>query len=179
MTAEKKLLICVIVFLVIYLAWCAVLIFAVSKSERPKKKAKFDERQIAAQGMAYKWAFFSMLGYYLLYMIVCGAGEIVWCDDILGMWLGVVIGVTVLCVICIFRDAYFRPDQSQKGAIICINLIGISQGMLGILHLSDGTVVENGVLTGDSMQLFFLAMLLVIDAAFIIKHCMDRREAQE
>ena len=180
MTADKKLLLCVGVFLVLYLGWMAVLIFAATKSEKPTKRAaQFDERQLAAQGAAFKWAFWSMLGYNILYMFICGIGGIVWCDDILSMWLGVIVGTTVFFVICIFRDAYFRPDQGKTGVIVCLNIIGLSQGVLGIEHLVDGTVVENGVLTADSLQLFFLAMLFVADVSLVIKRRMDKREEQE
>lgn len=179
MTADKKLLLCVGVFLVLYLGWMAVLIFAATKSEKPTKRAaQFDERQIAAQGTAFKWAFWSMLGYNILYMFICGIGGIVWCDDILSMWLGVIVGTTVFCVVCIFRDAYLGRIQSKAGAIILINLFGFGQGLLGLRYLTDGTIIENGVLTADSMYLFITLMALVIDAAFLIKRRMDKREAE-
>ena len=178
--SEKNVLICVIVFVVIYLIWCGILIAAAAKSE-PKKKnrTKYDERQIAAQGMAYKWAFWTMFGYYLLYAIICGAMEIVWCDPFLGAFLGVIVGATVFALICVFRDAYFRPDQSRKSEIVVINLICCSQGLIGLMNLSDGTVIEDGVLSADALQLFILLMGLVLDAAFIVKHRMEKREEQE
>lgn len=178
--SEKNILICVIVFVVIYLIWCGILITAAAKSQ-PKKKKKqiFDERQIAAQGMAYKWAFWTMLGYYLLYAIICGAMEIVWCDPFLGTFLGVIVGATVFALICVFRDAYFRPDQSRKSEIVIINIICFSQGLIGLMNLFDGTVIEDGVLSSESLQLFMLLMGLVLDAAFIVKHRMEKREEQE
>ena len=178
---SRQVLICVIVFLVIYLGWCAFMIFAVAKSQPEKKKnfAKFDERQITAQGSAYQWAFWVMLVYYILYATVSGAAEIVWCDQFLGMFLGVIVGVTVFALICIFRDAYFRPDQSKASAMLMINILGISQGSLGLMHLSDGTVIENGVLSADALQLFVLLMMLVLDVAFLVKRRMEKREEQE
>ena len=178
--SEKKVLICVIVFLVIYLVWCAILIAAVVKSEPKKKKRQvLDERQIAAQGMAYKWAFWTMFGYYLLYAIICGAMEIVWCDPFLGAFLGVIVGATVFALICVFRDAYFRPDQSRRSEIIVVNIICFSQGLIGLMNLFDGKVIEDGVLSSESLQLFLLLMGLVLDAAFIVKHRMEKREEQE
>ena len=178
--SEKKILICVIVFVVIYLIWCGILIAAVAKSEPKKKKRQvFDERQIAAQGMAYKWAFWTMFGYYLLYAIICGAMEIVWCDPFLGAFLGVIVGATVFAVICVFRDAYFRPDQSKASEIIVINVLCACQGILGLTHLSEGTLIEDGLLSADALQFFFLLVGLVLDAAFIVKHRMEKREERE
>ena len=178
--SAKNILLCVTVFVVIYLIWCGILIAAAAKSQ-PKKKKKqiFDERQIAAQGTAYKWAFWTMFGYYLLYATVCGAMEIVWCDPFLGAFLGVIVGATVFALICVFRDAYFRPDQSRKSEIVVINLICCSQGLIGLMNLSDGTVIEDGVLSADALQLFLLLMGLVLDVAFIVKHRMEKREEQE
>ena len=177
---EKKLLLCVILFLALYLAWSAILIAAAAKS-RPKTKTKqlFDERQIAAQGTAYKAAFWAMLVYSILYAAVSGAGGIVWCDPFLGIFLGVIVGVTVFAVICIFRDAYFRPDQSRTSMIVLINVICGCQGVLGFMHVSDGTVIEDGVLTADSLQLFLLLTGLILDAAFLVKHRMEKHGEQE
>ena len=177
--SEKKILICVTVFVAIYLFWCGILIAAAAKSKPKKKKQVFDERQIAAQGMAYKWAFWTMFGYYLLYATICGAMEIVWCDPFLGAFLGVIVGATVFALICVFRDAYFRPDQSRKSEIVVINIICFSQGLIGLMNLFDGTVIEDGVLSSESLQLFMLLMGLVLDAAFIVKHRMEKREEQE
>lgn len=178
--SEKNVLICVIVFVVIYLIWCGILIAAAAKSE-PKKKnrTKYDERQIAAQGMAYKWAFWTMFAYYFLYVFICGPANLVWCDQYLGMLLGVIVGATVFVVICIFRDAYIQPGQSKAAGVISINIICFSQGLVGLMHLSDGTVIEDGVLSADAMQLFLLLMGLVVDAAFIVKRRMEQREEQE
>lgn len=163
---------CAAAFLVFFL----FLFFITRKNN---KNAEYDERQIAAQGAAYKAAFWTMLVYYMLYAIISGAAEIVWCDQYLGIFLGVIVGVTVFALICVFRDAYFHPDQSSASAIILINVICISQGIIGFLHLSDGTVVENGVLSGDAIQLFLLLMGLVLDVAFIVKHRMEKHEEQE
>ena len=177
---DRKVLICLIVFLAVYFAWCAILICAVAKSKPKKeKKQQFDERQIAAQGTAYQWAFWTMCVYYFLYAVVSGAAEIVWCDQYLGMLLGVLVGVTVFALFCLFRDAYFRPDQSKASAIAVINIICLSQGMIGLTHLSEGTLIENGVLSGDCVQFFFVLMAIILDIGFFIKSRMEKREAQE
>ena len=177
--SEKKILICVTVFVLVYLVWCAILIYAAAKS-RPKaeKKPKFDERQSAAQGMAYKWAFWAILIYYLLYAMVSSFG-VIWCDHFLGAFLGIIVGTTVFAVICIFRDAYFRPGQSRKSGIIMLNIIVVSQGMIGVMHLCDGTVIEDGILSGDAVQLFILLLGLILDIAILVKHRMEKQEEQE
>ena len=177
---EKNLLICLIVFLALYLGWCAFVVGASMKSRPEKKKpVKFDERQIAAQGNAYKWAFWTMCCYYLLYATISGAAGIIWCDPFLGAFLGVIVGATVFALICVFRDAYFRPDQSRKSEIVVINIICVCQGIVGLMNLSDGTVIEDGVLSADALQLFILLMGLVLDVAFIIKHRQEKLEEQE
>lgn len=116
--------------------------------------------------------------YYLLYTTVGGFG-IVWCDHLLGGFLGIIVGTTVFAVVCIIRDAYFRPNQSKGSAVAVINIILLCQGVIGVMHLCDGTVVEDGVLSGDAVQLFLLLMLVIIDITFIVKSRMEKREEQE
>lgn len=175
--SEKELWISAAVFVVLYLALSAAVIYLAARRRTGKEKKQiFDERQVAAQGSAYKAAFWTMLCYYMLYAIVSGAAEIVWCDPFLGAFLGVIIGVTVFAIICIFRDAYFRPDQSAASAIVLINLICLCQGVLGVVHLSEGNLIENGVLSADSLQFFIVLMGLTIDAAILVKHQMEKRE---
>ena len=178
--SEKNTVLGAIVFIVLYLVLSAVLIFVLTKKPPKKeKKCRFDERQIAAQGTAYQAAFWTMLCYSIVYAIVSGAMGIVWCDEFLGIFLGVIVGVTVFFLVCIFRDAYFSPEQSKTSAIVLLNLLCACQGILGINHLLDGTVIENGILTADSTQLFIFLMGLVADAALIVKHRMEKREEEE
>ncbi|MCF0116517.1 MAG: hypothetical protein HUJ61_00525 [Bacilli bacterium] len=178
--SNKNLLFCALLFTILYLTVCFIHIYVSAKRFPSKeKKQLFDERQLAAQGTAYKAAFWTMLLYYLLYATISGAMGIVWCDEYLGMFLGVIIGITVLAIICIFGDAYFRPDQSKTSVIIIMNVICICQGSIGFMNLSYGTVIENGVITGDALQLFILMMCIVLDIAFVIKHYLEQSENQE
>ena len=106
--AEKNLMISVIVFAALYTALSIFLICALAKSAPQKeKKQRFDERQIIAQGTAYKAAFWTMLIYYMLYASISGAAGIVWCDHFLGMFLGVIVGATVFALICVFGTLIF------------------------------------------------------------------------
>lgn len=173
---EPKVWIALGVVLVLYLGFMVLLIAALPK-QREKKKPQFDERQRLAQGDAYKWSFWAMFTYYTLYVLICGAGDIHWCDEYLGMFLGVILGATVFGTICILRDAYVRLGQSRAAALISSNVIMFSQGFLGLTHLREGTVIENGVLSADALQLFLPLFALTLDVACLIKRRMEKREA--
>ena len=177
--SEKNLMLCVIVFAVLFLAWSAILISAAAQTPENKKKRWFDERQLLAQGTAYKTAFWAMLVYYCIQAIITGVAEIVWCDQLLSAFLGVFVGVGSFAVICIIKDAFARLNQSRTGLIVLWNIIGLSQLSLGITHIKDHSLIENGVLSAGCIQFAAMLLVLVIDAAYIVKRCRDKREEQE
>lgn len=137
-------------------------------------KCKYDERQIAAQGRAYKCAYFTLLIYLLVYGIIC-AMDIIWCETMVGVFTGIVISIAVFAVICIFEDAYFKTFESPRAYILMFTFIGLANVLLGVLHMVDGDFIENGIMGINSMNFIAGLLLLVVDATVLIKRMRDRR----
>ena len=164
-----------IVFLIAYLVFWGTIICIGIPKEKQKKQRKFDERQIAAQGQAYKFAYITLILYLLVYVILDKGFKLVWCEHVFGIALGVLFSVSTYFAYCIFQDAYFAIGESRPGALIGINLIGLTQLLLAIESIADGSTVENGIITADGLHLLFTALVLLLDVFVMIRNRMDKQ----
>ena len=167
-------------------ALCGVLIVAVVfliKQAMGGKIADFDERQTAARGEAFKYAFFTTAAAELFY--VCAAeGGFSPFDTALGPILGVLLGVTVFAVIAVVRDAYISLREKPRSTVILSSLMIVINLLAGIPKLTDGRVFQNGQMTFDGVNLIMAAMFAVILAVLVIhwirgRGTGDAREADE
>lgn len=146
-----------------------------TKDDPPKKQGKYDERQIADQRRAYQYAFFTLLGYLLVFTVLDLLG-IVWCTPAFGLSLGIALSLLVFSVFCIFCDAFFRVTENKaehKGAIIFTFIcLGVCQlGMAG----SHGSIFENGCFTKHGIPLLLGTTLLSIALCIVIRQIQEKR----
>lgn len=137
-----------------------------------KTQNKFDERQIAARGVAYRWGFFSMMIYEAVYVMLLALG-IRFADETTGPFLGIFVGVTVFGAAAAAKDAYTALDETPRSRFLW-PILGVLWLFIGIMRVKDGEAVRNGLLTFDSMQLFLGASFLVIGAADLIHRLKNR-----
>ena len=135
-------------------------------------KNKFDERQVAARGVAYKWGFFSMMIYEAAYSILLAAG-IRFADEFTGPILGIFVGVTVFGAVAAAKDAYTALDENPRSRWLW-PVVGALWLFVGIMKVLGGEAVRDGALTLDSMQLFLGAAFLVIGLVDLIHRRRSR-----
>lgn len=137
---------------------------------------KYDERQKAIQGKAFKAGFLTLIGY----LMVCGVFSLMleteWCDQFTYSMIGVCLSATVFALICIVNNAYTSLDQKPKTYIIIFGGLGIANLALGIMNLLLGEMVVNGMLTFHSVNFIVGIMLLIILVVYVIKLMMDKRQ---
>ncbi len=153
----------------------ALIIIASRKDEIGKKK--YDERQIAAQGMAYKLAFYTMLVYYALLMILFGAGVSLPVDNALLVFFGIALSAAVFATYAIAKDAYFSLNENSRSMLIMFSLMAVANILLGVLRIVSGEFMEDGVVTFTSAgNLICGVMLAYILAVIVIKGITDKEE---
>lgn len=135
-------------------------------------KNKFDERQIAARGEAYKWGFFSLMIYEALYTMLLVLG-IRFADEPTGPILGIFVGVAVFGAVAAAKDAYTALDETPRSRFLW-PILGVLWLVIGIMKVMGGEAVRDGVLTLDSMQLFLGAAFLVIGVVDLIHRLKNR-----
>ena len=155
-----------------------VIVGCVVWSYAPKeKRPHLDERQVAAQGRAYRCAFWVVLVYYLLYFFLDLLGLMGWCEPRVLLLFGVIVGFTVWLTICIISDAYAAGSSNTKNASgwTCA-VFTWSSALLGF---SDQPFIQDGVLTLQALRIGFALSYLVLSAAFFIRYRMDKKSERE
>ena len=137
-----------------------------------KTRRTFDERQIAARGVAYKWGFFSVMIYETAYSLLLALG-IRFADEPTGPILGIFVGVAVFGATAAAKDAYTALDETPRSRFLW-PIIGALWLFIGIMKVLGGEAVRDGLLTLDSMQLFLGAAFLVIGVVDLIHRLKNR-----
>ena len=149
-----------------------VLLILLIQKMTGQTKNKFDERQIAARGEAYKWGFFSLMIYEALYTMLLVLG-IRFADEPTGPILGIFIGIAVFGAVAAAKDAYTALDETPRSRFLW-PILGVLWLVIGIMKVLGGEAVKDGVLTIDSMQLFLGAAFLVIGVVDLIHNRAGR-----
>ena len=135
-------------------------------------KNKFDERQVAARGVAFKWGFFTMMIYEAAYSLLLAAG-IRFADEFTGPILGIFAGVAVFGSVAAAKDAYTALDENPRSRWLW-PVLGVLWLFIGIMKVLGGEAVRDGALTLDSMQLFLGAAFLIIGLVDLIHRRRSR-----
>ena len=149
-----------------------VLLILLIQKMTGQTKNKFDERQIAARGEAYKWGFFSLMIYEALYTMLLVLG-IRFADEPTGPILGIFVGVAVFGAVAAAKDAYTALDETPRSRFLW-PILGVLWLVIGVMKIMGGEAVRDGVLTLDSMQLFLGAAFLVIGVVDLIHRLKNR-----
>ncbi|MCR4960295.1 MAG: hypothetical protein K6A74_02495 [Lachnospiraceae bacterium] len=164
---------CGIVFGILIIA---LIITAAGKDDDGVKR-KYDERQIAAQGTAFKYAFYTMLIYFMVLMIVFGTGVSLPVDNAMLVFIGLITGAVVFGTNSILNDAYFALNENRRFIIISFSFIAGSNLIIGVVRLICGMFLEDGKLTfRSSGNLFCAVFMLLLLTVMVIKGIRDKRE---
>lgn len=153
-----------------------VIVAIVAKVVFKKKvfSCEYDERQELIRGRAFKYGFWVMAAYFLVYGVLAeflkfkhiGSGSL--------SVLGVGIGILVFAVYAIWHDAYYALTENPKrftmlfGAIMVLNLVG------GIRYIRDSNG-DNGIV---SVNLIFAVVFMVILLVQILKVIKEKKNKE-
>lgn len=164
------------IFGVALVALCYIIV--AKRRKRENIRQEYDERQLWVQGRAYKAGFFSLMIFCFVYGLADVLIERHWCEPIVGLTVCVCLSVVIWASICIWHDAYFKASQSPRHYKIlfaCASLVNI---FLGVFHMIEGDLLENGVLGIHSLNFIAGIMLLAIFIVTVVKDISDRRESE-
>lgn len=132
-----------------------------------KEKCHFDERQQSARGRAYQIGFFTMMIYFGIYGLVDMLG-VVWCETSIGLFIGILIGVAVFALTAIRNDAYLAINENIKTFSALGIIVVVVETVVTVLDFLDGSIIDNGKLTTNSIGMFVGLLWLVILAALSV-----------
>ena len=148
-----------------------------ARENKGKGGCKFDERQTAARGRAYRTGFITLIACICLTGIGAGTGCRI-CADPVVLFFGLFCGLLAFVLRAIKEDAYFGINENARGSMICVGLIGAVNLFLGFMSLKETGLWEEGMLSTGLLNLSVGAMLLIVMTAALI-HRKKEASAEE
>lgn len=151
-----------------------IAVMAAVRKKQGRPKPEYDERQMAARGVAYRWAFLTLM----LSLAVNTGVEAIWgpwAKPGVAVWMMIFLSVGVFVVVCVRRDAYFAMAQDPKASLWLFGAVVVLQ-IPNIITLRSGGFVEDGLLTWDALSPASGALFLVLTVCAIVRLRRQRED---
>lgn len=146
---------------------------------RKKKKIRpdYDERQVAARGIAYKNGFIMLWIWTFTGIMLDNITGPVFADDSILMFTTLLFCGSGIVVTCIWKDAYFPVNKKPFPFILTIIIVMILNVVSSwrILVSFPDSILTDGKLNTNSIHPLCFAFLLVILLNVIAKTLMERQ----
>lgn len=159
---------------------CGMIVVGLVWANKKKqgKSCEFDERQELERGRGFKYGFFTILLYNLLYGATVIDGESTWCDPFVGYFIGACLGLAVFGVYCIWKEAYASLSQTPIAMYTILGFSALTQITIGLINIEEGRIIVDGKLTVRSANLFLGVVCAVLWSAYFIRNRLNKREAE-
>lgn len=151
-----------------------IAVMAAVRKKQGRPKPEYDERQMAARGVAYRWAFLTLM----LSLAVNTGVEAIWgpwAKPGVSAWMMIFLSVGVFVVVCVRRDAYFAMAQDPKASLWLFGAVVLQIPNI-IITLRSGGFVEDGLLTWDALSPASGALFLVLTVCAIVRLRRQRED---
>lgn len=152
-----------------------IAVMAAVRKKQGRPKPEYDERQMAARGMAYRWAFLTLM----LSLAVNTGVEAIWgpwAKPGVSAWMLIFLSIGVFIVACVRRDTYFAVAQDPKASLWLFGAVVVLQIPNIIITLRSGGFVEDGLLTWDALSPASGALFLVLTVCAIVRLRRQRED---
>lgn len=152
-----------------------IAVMAAVRKKQGRPKPEYDERQMAARGVAYRWAFLTLM----LSLAVNTGVEAIWgpwAKPGVSAWMLIFLSIGVFIVVCVRRDAYFAMAQDPKASLWLFGAVVVLQIPNIIINLRSGGFVEDGLLTWDALSPASGALFLVLTVCAIVRLRRQRED---
>ena len=140
-------------------------------------EARYDERQTAVRGRAFKWAYATLLAALCVYAVTDGLWD--WCVPVAGCAVSVSASLVPFLLICIFGEAYWWTDTSRTGQYAAVALLGLLNLATAVVAAANGELVVNGELQLAGANLSLGAVFILVFAAAAIQRRRLRRDGED
>ena len=152
-----------------------IAVMAAARKKQGRPKPDYDERQMAARGVAYRWAFLTLM----LSLAVNTGVEAIWgpwAKPGVAVWMMIFLSIGVFIVACVRKDAYFAVAQDPKASLWLFGAVVVLQIPNIIITLRSGGFVEDGLLTWDALSPASGALFLVLTVCAIVRLRRQRED---
>lgn len=141
-------------------------------------KCKYDERQQILRGKGFKYGFFSLIIYNMIYALADSVLEKVYAESSVIIFIGICFGVIVYAGYCIWHEAYFSLNENPKKVIVAFLLIAVINFIVTAFDIKESKLVKNGVLQFEAINFLCGIFMLIIVFEILIKKVFAKREAE-
>ena len=142
--------------------------------DKEQMSKQYDERQLLIQGKAYKYAFFTLLSYFLSIGILNAVLEKDFATTYVYSLVGLCLGLLVFVTYSLFKDAYIGMNETKNLSAGVAFLVGICNAGPALFNLDKMCV--NGILQITTGQLVMGLTFIYVGIILIVKKQMDKRE---
>lgn len=161
-------------FLIFMIILLAIPLFNIILYKEKEDYGGYDERQEIVRGKAFKYGFLTLVsveGIMLLKEQTDGIS--IECNVL--MMAGILIGVLVVVLYCIWNDAYWQLKQKPMPFVCMLGAIALCN----MFNARGKTIVENGIVTWEGSNPVFMAVFFsIILINVIIKMYIDKKKDQ-
>ena len=140
-------------------------------------EVRYDERQTAVRGRAFKWGYVTLLAGLIVYCITDGIWS--WCVPLTGCAAAMSFSLIVVCCICIDGDAYWWMDAGRAGQYVVCAVIGLANLGLALLAGLEGDLFVDGKLQEPGANLALGCVFVSVFVAAAVKRLQDREAGEQ
>lgn len=142
----------------------AVVLVCLLAGRKCRQDQNYDERQMAARGVAYRLAYMTLVGALMADVLVQSLyGP--WTERGVDLFLGIFLSVLVFILACVRHDAYFSLRQKPGTYLALFAAVILAQIPNTVLHLRDGTMIVDGLLTWEALSPACIVLFLAAEVA--------------
>lgn len=141
------------------------------------KEAKYDERQTAVRGRAFKYAYGTLLVALLFY----AASDDIWnwCVPLTGCAAAIAVSLVPYVWVSIMNEAYWWANTKRIGQYVTFALLGLMNLGLALSSWLRGDLIVDGVLQIGGANLVLGSVFIYIFVIATIQRARLRRDGDE
>lgn len=141
-----------------------ILLVAIVQSVKKRKQEnyEFDERQELMRGKAFQYGFIAMLVYILCYSLFADITGFAFEDNLTPGLLTILVGLAVVVITCIWKDAYFTLQEKTSHFVALDLLLMVCNLLNGYDHLKHPERGTSIMYLNFAMAFLFLLILINI-----------------
>lgn len=162
--------------LMIGLLICVILFRFANKDK--KIRTEYDERQKMVRARAYTLAFYTVMVFETVMVILGMGGFELPIASYLQHFTGIILGCIVLGVYCIWHDVYWGLNSNRKRYTVIMIIVGILNCIPIIRALRSGTLFMDGKMGMPALNIMVVIMLIIFSLTILIRHFADQAGAE-
>lgn len=141
------------------------------------REAKYDERQTAVRGRAFKLAYGTLLTALLIYVVTDGLWH--WCVPLTGCAAAIAVSLVPYIWVSIRNEAYWWAHTSRTGQYVTFALLGLMNLGLALDSWLRGDLIVDGVIQTGGANLLLGSVFIYVFAVAMIQRMKQRQESDD